>query len=169
MRAVLARSLELYQGRNGGNLPKRMVIHKTTGFKEGEVEGAFDALAGVPEIECIEVSSASCWRGVWLIKSDQVTPPSRPGQKKPASRPSGYPVPRGTMVVRSGNSSLVWVAGNAPEVPTKGDYYQGKKASQSHYSLSGMQEAAPSNLLRMRRSPSPKWIGIMTLSTIPFR
>ncbi|MGV7219041.1 hypothetical protein SO180_37945, partial [Bradyrhizobium sp. UFLA05-112] len=24
MRAVLARSLELYQGRNGGNLPKRM-------------------------------------------------------------------------------------------------------------------------------------------------
>ena len=119
MRAVLARSLEIYQGRNGGNLPKRMVIHKTTAFKDGEIEGAFDALAGVPEIECVEVSSASCWRGVWLINS---------GQRMPPTRPSGYPVPRGTMVVRSGNSALVWVAGNAPEVSTKGDYYQGKKS-----------------------------------------
>ena len=44
MRAVLARSLELYQGRNGGNLPKRLVIHKTTAFKQEEVDGAFDAL-----------------------------------------------------------------------------------------------------------------------------
>jgi len=40
----------------------------------------------------------------------------------------GYPVPRGTLVIRSGNSALVWVAGNAPEVSTKGDYYQGKKS-----------------------------------------
>lgn len=119
MRAVLARSLELYQGRNGGNLPKRMVIHKTTAFKDVEIEGAFDALAGVPEIECLEVSSAPCWRGVWLIESGQSTRPTRP---------SGYPVPRGTMVVRSRNSALVWVAGNAPGVSTKGDYFQGKKS-----------------------------------------
>lgn len=119
MRAVLARSLELYQGRNGGNLPKRLVIHKTTAFKQEEVDGAFDALLGVPEIECVEVGAASCWRGVWLIES---------GRPNPPTRPSGYPVPRGTMVVRSGNSALVWVAGNAPQVSTKGDYYQGKKS-----------------------------------------
>lgn len=119
MRAVLARSLELYQGRNGGNLPKRLVIHKTTAFKQEEIEGAFDALSGVPEIECVEVSAASCWRGVWLIQSGRLTPPTRP---------SGYPVPRGTMVVRSGTSALVWVAGNAPGVSSKGDYYQGKKS-----------------------------------------
>jgi hypothetical protein len=86
MPAVLARSLELYQRRNGGDLPKRMVIHKTTAFKNCEIDGAFDALAGVPEIECIEVSAASCWRGVWLIKS---------GQAKSPRQPSGYPVPRG--------------------------------------------------------------------------
>ncbi len=116
---LLARSLELYQGRNGGNLPKRMVIHKTTAFKEAEIEGAFDVLTGVAEIECVEVSSASCWRGVWLIKS---------GQEKPPSKPSGFSLPRGTMVIRTGNSALVWVAGNAPEVSTKGDYYQGKKS-----------------------------------------
>ena len=119
MRAVLARSLELYQGRNGGNLPKRLVIHKTTAFKQEEIEGAFDALSGVPEIECVEVGAASCWRGVWLIES---------GRQKPLTKPSGYPVPRGTMVVRSGNSALVWVAGNAPGVSKKSDYYQGGKS-----------------------------------------
>ncbi len=57
-----------------------MVIHKTTAFKEPEIEGAFDALAGVAEIECVEVSSASCWRGVWLIKS---------GVEKPAVKTVG--------------------------------------------------------------------------------
>ncbi|WP_202909570.1 argonaute/piwi family protein [Alkalilacustris brevis] len=119
MRAVLARSLALYQRRNGGNSPKRMVIHKTTGFKRDEIEGAFDALSGVPEIECIEVGAASCWRGVWLIKSDRNDPPSKP---------SGFPVPRGTMVIRSGRSALVWVAGNAPTVSAKSDYYQGGKS-----------------------------------------
>jgi hypothetical protein len=119
MRAVLARSLALYQARNGGNLPKRMIIHKTTAFKEAEIDGAFDALAGVAEIECVEVSLASCWRGVWLIKS---------GVKKPPSKPSGFPVPRGTMMVRTGNSALVWVAGNAPGVSTKSDYFQGGKS-----------------------------------------
>ncbi len=119
MRAVLARSLALYQGRNAGNLPKRLVIHKTTAFKQGEIEGAFDALAGVPEIECVEVGAASCWRGVWLIESGRPAPPTKP---------SSYPVPRGTMVVRSGNSALVWVAGNAPQVSIRGDYYQGKKS-----------------------------------------
>ncbi len=119
MRAVLARSLELYQGRNGGNLPKRLVIHKTTAFKAEEIDGAFDALAGVPEVECIEVGANSSWRGVWLIES---------GKKNPPSKPSGYPVPRGTVVTRSGTSALLWAAGNAPEVSSTGDYYQGKKS-----------------------------------------
>lgn len=119
MRAVLARSLALYQGRNGGNLPQRMVIHKTTAFKEDEIAGAFDALCGVGEIECVEIGTSAIWRGVWLIESDR---------RKPPTWPSGYPVPRGVMVPRSGVSALVWVAGNAPEVSTKGDYYQGKKS-----------------------------------------
>lgn len=119
MRAVLARSLKLYQGRNEGNLPKRLVIHKTTSFKQEEIEGAFDALAGVPDVECVEVGAASCWRGVWLLST---------GRPRPLSKAAGYPVPRGTMVVRSGNSALVWVAGNAPGVSNTGNYYQGKKS-----------------------------------------
>lgn len=119
MRTVLARSLELYQSRNGGGLPRRMVIHKTTSFKPDEIEGAFDALVGIPEVECVEVASASGWRGVWLIDS---------GREHPPTKPSGYPVPRGTVVIRSGTSALVWVAGNAPQVSSKPDYFQGGKS-----------------------------------------
>lgn len=117
MRAVLARSLQLYQKRNGGKLPKRMVIHKTTAFKEDEIDGAHDALAGIPEIECIEISNTS-WRGVWLLDS---------GDPKQPSKPSRYPIPRGTLMPLSENSALIWIAGNAPDVSNTNDYYQGKK------------------------------------------
>ena len=119
MRAVLARSLQLYQSRNGGALPQRLVVHKTTAFREEEIQGASDALAAVPEFECIEVGSNSSWRGVWMI--------GNPGGPKP-TKADGYPVPRGIMQTRSGTSCLVWVAGNAPGVSTTSAYYQGGKS-----------------------------------------
>jgi hypothetical protein len=119
MRAVMARSIGLYQARNGGALPRRLVIHKTTAFRREELDGALDALAGVPEVECIEVQASSIWRGVWMIQSGRANLPSRPDR---------YPVPRGTLLTRSGDSCLLWVAGNAPDVSKTGDYYQGKKS-----------------------------------------
>jgi hypothetical protein len=119
MRAVLARSLQLYQKRNGGALPRRLVVHKTTAFREEELQGASEALAAVPEFECIEVGGNSSWRGVWMI--------ANPGGQKP-TKADGYPVPRGIMQLRSGNSCFVWVAGNAQGVSTKAAYYQGGKS-----------------------------------------
>lgn len=119
MRAVLARSLNLYQSRNGGLLPRRLVVHKTTSFKDKELEGVLDALSAVPEVECVEVASSPGWRGVWLRQSCVA------GQR---SKPDGYPVPRGAMLQRSGVSVLVWVAGNAPRASSKGNFYQGGKS-----------------------------------------
>ena len=119
MRAVLARSLNLYQSRNGGLLPRRLVVHKTTSFKAEELEGALDAMSAVPEVECVEVTSSPGWRGVWLKQS-------RDAER--VSEPDGYPVPRGTMLQLSGVSALVWVAGNAPRASSRGDYYQGGKS-----------------------------------------
>ncbi len=121
MRAVLARSLTLYQSRNGGMLPRRLVVHKTTSFKPEELEGALDALSAIQEVECVEVASNAGWRGVWLQESRNPTP-----QRK--SEPDGYPVPRGAVMQRSGKSALVWVAGNAPRAASRGDYYQGGKS-----------------------------------------
>jgi hypothetical protein len=119
MRAVLARSLQIYQARNGGLLPKRLVVHKTTAFREDEIQGASDALAAIPEFECIEIGSNSVWRGVWMV-------PNPAGPKR--TKADGYPVPRGIVQARSGNSCFVWVAGNAPGVSSKGVYYQGGKS-----------------------------------------
>lgn len=119
MRAVLARSLQLYQSRNGGALPRRLVVHKTTAFREQEIQGVSEALAAVPEFECIEVSNNSSWRGVWMI--------GNPRGPKPTT-PDGYPIPRGIMQTRSGTSCFVWVAGNAPGVSTTSAYYQGGKS-----------------------------------------
>jgi len=119
MRAVLARSLHLYQGRNGGQLPRRLVVHKTTAFRPEELEGALDALAAVPEVECVEVAKSPGWRGIWLKQSQ------KSGVR---SEPDGYPVPRGTVLQRSGSSILLWIAGNAPRASLSGDYYQGKKS-----------------------------------------
>jgi hypothetical protein len=119
MRAVLARSLQLYQARNGGSLPHRLVLHKTTAFKGDELNGALDALAGIREIDCIEVGTGTAWRGVWQRRS---------ANADRRSEPDRFPVPRGTVVQRSGSSAFVWVAGNAPGASTTGDYYQGKKS-----------------------------------------
>jgi hypothetical protein len=118
MRSVIARSLALYQQRNCV-LPRRLVIHKTTAFKEQEIEGALDALSSVPEVEFIEISSRSNWRAVWLIDS---------GRASPSSKAAKYPVPRGTMIQRSGTSALLWAAGNALGVSQSGNYYQGGKS-----------------------------------------
>lgn len=120
MRAVLARSLDLYRRRNGGNMPSRVVVHKTTGFTGEELAGASDALAAVNEVECIEITTNVPWRGVWLQ-------PSRTDGRK--SQPDRYPVHRGTMIPLDGRSALVWMAGNAPSVTVDGSsYFQGKKS-----------------------------------------
>lgn len=119
MRAVMAQSLELYQRRNGGRTPRRIVVHKTTAFTDGELEGALDALAGIPEVECINITPHVAWRGVWL---------KAPRDKSLKSDPDGYPVRRGTMVPLSGSQGLLWVAGNVEGVSTRGNYFQGGKS-----------------------------------------
>lgn len=119
MRAVLARSLRIYQSRNGGAVPRRAVVHKLTAFTEDELAGAADALAGVSELECLEVTTDVPWRGVWL---------DAPSNQSQRSRAQGYPVPRGTMVHLSGTAALLWGAGDAPEVADGAHFYQGKKS-----------------------------------------
>lgn len=119
MRAVLARSLQIYQARNGGALPRRLVIHKTTAYQDQEIQGAREALSAVPEVECIEIGANSAWRGVWMT-------PDPGGPRR--TKADGYPVPRGVVQIRSGASCFVWVAGNAPGVSSKGVYYQGGKS-----------------------------------------
>jgi len=122
MRAVMARSLALYRQRNGGALPTRLVVHKTTPFSTDELSGLRDATSGVVEVECMSVGEQAGWRGVWMIR-DQYGAKS---SAKPV-KPDGYPVPRGVLQAKSETSFLLWVAGNAPSASSKGGYFQGGK------------------------------------------
>lgn len=119
MRSVMARSLRLYQQRNGGSLPQRVVIHKRTPFRDDELVGVEDALAAVDDIECLEITTNVGWRGVWLRSA------SRADRQ---SEPDNYPVQRGVMLPTGRTSALLWAAGNAPAAGLRGNYYQGKKS-----------------------------------------
>lgn len=119
MRSVMARSLSLYQRRNGGVLPRRIVIHKTNAFTDNELAGAREALLGVREVDCVQVQTQVAWRAVKL------NPPRDPTKPGPPSTPDGYPVQRGTTVHLSGRSVLLWTGGNSPDPASGRNYFQG--------------------------------------------
>jgi hypothetical protein len=119
MRAVMARSVAVYQNRHAGALPRRVVIHKTQPFRDEELDGCFDAWGRVDEIECVQVQSSSEWRAVRLLAP-------KPGSAE-RSEPDGWPVLRGTQLALSGQSVLLFLSGNAPGVSDRGNFFQGGK------------------------------------------
>lgn len=120
MRAVMSRSVRLYQDRHAGNLPNRIVVHKTTRFRDEEVDGVFDAWDACEEIECVRVQARTPWRGVRLV-------PAKPGQGP--SKPANWPVQRGTLQFLSGRDGLLYVNGTAPGLASgNGNFYQGAKS-----------------------------------------
>lgn len=98
-----------------GKLPERVVIHKRTPYRDDEKHGLIEGLAGVDQIEMIEINVDNVLRYV-------------------ASRPSGqsfsvdgYPVRRGSAIVLEANQALLWIHGSADPVGDgRNPYYQGK-------------------------------------------
>lgn len=120
MRAVMARSVRLYQERHAGNLPQRVVVHKTTSFRDEEVDAVFDAWSACREIECVRVQASTPWRGVQLVAPK----PGRDG-----SQPDNWPVRRGTVQYLSGRDALLYVNGTTPGLASgSGNFYQGGKS-----------------------------------------
>jgi len=120
MRAVMSRSVRVYQDRHAGNLPTRIVVHKTTRFRDEEVEGVFDAWGACEEVECVRVQASTPWRGVRLVSA-------KPGQGR--SQPANWPVQRGTLQFLSGRDGLLYVNGTAPGLASgSGSFYQGAKS-----------------------------------------
>jgi hypothetical protein len=113
MRTVMARSARLYQRRRAGSLPQRLVIHKTTTWREEEVAGVFDAWSpAVPDIECLQVRLDTPWTGVALR-----------GGKGNSAVANEWPVGRGSLQYLSGREALLWIAGTAKGVALTGENY----------------------------------------------
>lgn len=118
MRAVMARSLRLYLDRHAGRLPSRIVIHKNTEFKHNEIEGCFDALSAIEEIEVVQVQDTR-WRGVRLLA------PRRRGEASAADR---WPLNRGTLISLGESEALLWTQGNSKSVTGGANWYPGGKS-----------------------------------------
>lgn len=120
MRAVMTRSVRLYQDRHAGRLPHRVVVHKTSPFRDEEADAVLDAWSACAEVECVRIQSATPWRAVQLV-------PPEPGKGK--SRPDNWPVRRGTVQHLSGRDALLYVNGTAPGLASgSGNFYQGGKS-----------------------------------------
>lgn len=120
MRRVMARSLSLYQRRHGGRSPKRIVIHKSTEFKNDEVTGCFDAFQACESVELYQIQQESIWRGV------QINPPRNSVQR--TGEPAMYPVGRGTFIPLGTREILLWTQGNAPQATGGKDFYKEGKS-----------------------------------------
>lgn len=114
MRAVMARSAQLYQHRHSGRMPRRLSVQKTIRWRDDEVRGVLDAWGPSTEIECITVQSDTPWRAVEL-EADR--DPER------RSRPASWPVQRGTLLQLSPRAALLWLTGTAQGMSVRGTQY----------------------------------------------
>ena len=103
MQSVLSRSLEIYQSGNFGRVPRKITIHKNTGFKEEEILGAIDSFRDGTEVELVQIVKGTNWKG---IRFNSNSPPE----------PFGYPVERGTYLPVETNEALLWTQGSVTGV-----------------------------------------------------
>jgi hypothetical protein len=114
MYKVMARSLQIYQNRHAGKLPRRVAVHKTSEFKKEEIDGAMEALNRCEAVDLIQIVEDVSWRGV-LIQD--------------VKKPSMFPVKRGSVLGLGPFDCLLWTHGDAGGVGNRGSYYQGGKAT----------------------------------------
>jgi hypothetical protein len=119
MRRVMARSLSLYQRRHAGRFPRRVVVHKTTEFKEEEVSGCRDAFAGCENVDLYQIQQDTAWQGALI------DPPTRHGETRGTA--AAYPIMRGSAVQLGSRELLLWTQGNAPSAtPGRSFFKEGK-------------------------------------------
>lgn len=120
MRRIMSRSLALYQKRHAGQVPRRVVVHKTTEFKPDEVEGCFDAFQSAEEVDLVQIKQDGLWRGVAL---------------ESRGKPTNYPIERGSYLQLGEREVLLWTQGNAPTAVSAGNYFKEGKGTPSPLEL----------------------------------
>ena len=74
----------------------RIVIHKTTFFTKEEMEGITKGLAGVDDIELLQIQEFTAWRAI-RFDYDKIAP---------------FPIQRGTVIPLDGDTFLIWTHGS---------------------------------------------------------
>ncbi len=119
---VMTRSMGLYRHRHAGRSPRRVTVHKTTEFKNDEVDGCLEALHLCEAVDLVQIVEDVSWRGV-LIDA-----PNPKRDTKGGATP--YPVQRGTLLGLGPFEALLWTHGDARSVAEQGrSYYQGGRST----------------------------------------
>lgn len=100
MLSVMSKSLELYQNKHNGHIPKKIYVHKTSHFTEEEIQGAINAFNSNTEVELIQIIRSTNWYG---LKVDNRT------KNSPAAF---YPVDRGLYQPITASECLLWTQGS---------------------------------------------------------
>lgn len=116
---VMTRSLDLYRRRHAGRSPRRVMIHKTTEFKQAEVDGCMEALHLCEAVDLVQVVEDVGWRGVRIDGS---------GIFRRAT-PAAFPVSRGTLLGLGPREALLWTHGDVRGIDTRGSYFQGERST----------------------------------------
>jgi hypothetical protein len=116
---VMTRSINLYRRRHAGRSPRRVLVHKTTEFKPGEIDGAMEALHLCEAVDLVQVVEDVGWRGVRLE--------GRAGQAK--GKPTAYPVSRGTVIGIGAREALLWTHGEVQGIADGNPYFQGGRST----------------------------------------
>lgn len=92
----------------------RIVIHKTTHFTKEEMDGIAKGLAGVENIELLQIQECSAWRAIHY-QNDKVAP---------------FPIQRGTVIPLDKDSFLIWTHGSVQHDELAGrnrNYYKNSR------------------------------------------
>lgn len=105
---------------NSGQIPKRVVVHKRTRFKEEEIKGIVDSLkkSGITQIDLIEINFEDDARFVLQNVYNQNI------------SAGNFPLRRGSCFILDRTSAFLWTHGVAPSVKdeAKRNYFLGGKS-----------------------------------------
>lgn len=96
-------------------LPRRVVIHKRFEFRRDEREGLLEGLAGISEVDMVEITVEDAFR--------YVNSKMHSGKLEVDK----FPVARGTVIPIGDQEALLWVHGSAAAIRNNWRYYQGKR------------------------------------------
>lgn len=97
---------------------KKLVIHKTTRFTYGEIEGISKALQGVDNVELVQIQQFTNWRAININFNSQ----------KGRHEMNGFPLQRGSIIQLDDFSFLLWTHGLVEHREFQKKYYQGKRS-----------------------------------------
>lgn len=105
MQGVMSQSLKIYQDSHAGKIPKKIIVHKSTPFREEEALGCFDAFGENTEVELVQIIRKQSWRGIRFDNKE---------------KPANYSCERGTYIPLSDNECLLWTQGTVLGVTKNG-------------------------------------------------